>query len=324
MQLYWNDPHFLLNLLFQCWPALPALPCTCSQPHYHWIYECHHNHVETTTAIWEFDPTLPQNWVLGGLLDIVATIWTLAIKIQASGQCITYFKHLQNECGMDIALKIPLHSNIQWGTADGMLAQSYDLWTVCLTLALDPNKDWSEIQPINLFISLADELFGSITSIQQLGQPIKHTLWTAFTIKAPDWEHVNDMQTIVSNTNSIQHLFLYNDQPAVWCAIPTFEELQTTWEEKHDLHKYALYKDALNHTLQKLNKYYNKFDDKSVYILALGKYSNLLVTVIYWHWLWCSIAPVLLQTNIHWDGLGWCWRTEEGTWSWQPQCQRLV
>ena len=37
--------------------------------------------VETTTAIWEFDPTLPNNHVLGNSLDVVAAIRTLAIKV---------------------------------------------------------------------------------------------------------------------------------------------------------------------------------------------------------------------------------------------------
>lgn len=84
-------------------------------------------HVETTTAIWEFDPTLSQNRVLGDSLDVVAAIRTLAIKIQASGQRVAYFERLQKECGVDIPLKIPLHSNVRWGTADGMLARSYTL-----------------------------------------------------------------------------------------------------------------------------------------------------------------------------------------------------
>lgn len=37
--------------------------------------------VETTTAIWEFDPTLPDNHVLSNSLDVVAAIRTLAIKV---------------------------------------------------------------------------------------------------------------------------------------------------------------------------------------------------------------------------------------------------
>lgn len=84
-------------------------------------------HVETTTAIWEFDPMLSQNRVLGDSLDVVAVIRTLAIKIQASGQRVAYFERLQKECGINIPLKIPLHSNVRWGTADGMLARSYNL-----------------------------------------------------------------------------------------------------------------------------------------------------------------------------------------------------
>ena len=42
-------------------------------------------HIETTTAIWEFDPSLSQNRVLGNTVDVVAIIQTLMIKIQASG-----------------------------------------------------------------------------------------------------------------------------------------------------------------------------------------------------------------------------------------------
>ncbi|KIK73365.1 hypothetical protein PAXRUDRAFT_20936 [Paxillus rubicundulus Ve08.2h10] len=68
--------------------------------------------IETTTTIWEFDPTLPRNRVLGDSLDVVAAVCTLAIKIQCSGQCIGYFQMLQAKCGIDPPLVIPLHSNI--------------------------------------------------------------------------------------------------------------------------------------------------------------------------------------------------------------------
>jgi len=37
--------------------------------------------VETTTAIWEYDPSLPDNRVLNGSLDVVAAVRTLAIKV---------------------------------------------------------------------------------------------------------------------------------------------------------------------------------------------------------------------------------------------------
>lgn len=37
--------------------------------------------VENATAIWEYDPALPGNRVLGGSLDVVASIRTTAIKV---------------------------------------------------------------------------------------------------------------------------------------------------------------------------------------------------------------------------------------------------
>lgn len=38
--------------------------------------------VETTTAIWEYDPTLPGNRILGNSLDVISVIRTLAIKVR--------------------------------------------------------------------------------------------------------------------------------------------------------------------------------------------------------------------------------------------------
>ena len=37
--------------------------------------------VENATAIWEYDPTQADNRVLGGSLDVIAAIRTLAIKV---------------------------------------------------------------------------------------------------------------------------------------------------------------------------------------------------------------------------------------------------
>ena len=37
--------------------------------------------IETTNAIWEYDPSHPDNRVFGGGLDVIATIRTLAIKV---------------------------------------------------------------------------------------------------------------------------------------------------------------------------------------------------------------------------------------------------
>jgi hypothetical protein len=39
---------------------------------------------DTSSAIWEFDPTLPNNHMLDGSLNAVTAVHTLAVKIQAS------------------------------------------------------------------------------------------------------------------------------------------------------------------------------------------------------------------------------------------------
>lgn len=39
--------------------------------------------VENQTAIWEYDPDLPGNRVLGGSLDVIAAVRTIAIKVRS-------------------------------------------------------------------------------------------------------------------------------------------------------------------------------------------------------------------------------------------------
>ncbi|KIK78607.1 hypothetical protein PAXRUDRAFT_163534, partial [Paxillus rubicundulus Ve08.2h10] len=57
--------------------------------------------------------------------------------------------------------------------------------------------------------------------------------------------------------------------PMLWRAIPAIEELETAWETKCDAACFALYKEAVQRGLQKIGKYYNRFNEKPVYILAL-------------------------------------------------------
>ncbi|KAG1719713.1 hypothetical protein EDB19DRAFT_1647826, partial [Suillus lakei] len=124
-------------------------------------------------------------------------------------------------------------------------------------------------QAINLFVSSADELFGPITSIRRHGRVTKHIPWTAFALKTLDWERVNDTRIIISDANDIQQYFSSEQQPTLWRAIPAMEELQTAWESKRENLQFALYKEAIEQGLAKIGKYYGKFDDKPVYILAL-------------------------------------------------------
>lgn len=48
--------------------------------------------------------------------------------------------------------------------------------------------------------------------------------------------------------------------------------MQTAWEDKQNLERFALYKDAIDAGLSKLQKYYSRIDTKPVFILALGMF----------------------------------------------------
>ncbi|KIK81659.1 hypothetical protein PAXRUDRAFT_155560, partial [Paxillus rubicundulus Ve08.2h10] len=67
-----------------------------------------------------------------------------------------------------------------------------------------------------------------------------------------------------------QQYFLDEKQLTLWHAIPVLKELQTAWETKGENLKYALYKQEIGGGLGKIAKYYNRLNDKSVYILVLG------------------------------------------------------
>ena len=57
--------------------------------------------------------------------------------------------------------------------------------------------------------------------------------------------------------------------------LPLIEDLQTHWEKKRDgsdgFECFAVYHAAIQDGLDKLKRYYNKFDKKPAYILTLGK-----------------------------------------------------
>jgi hypothetical protein len=52
-------------------------------------------------------------------------------------------------------------------------------------------------------------------------------------------------------------------------VIPVIEELQTAWESRLNNPRFSLYYPALSDSLNKLRKYYIKFDNKPVIVLAL-------------------------------------------------------
>ena len=80
--------------------------------------------VETTEAIWSYDPSLPENRVLKGSLDFISTVRTLFVKICASGTRIAKFENCQRECGISTPTKLSTHSNVRWGSALQMIQKA--------------------------------------------------------------------------------------------------------------------------------------------------------------------------------------------------------
>lgn len=73
--------------------------------------------VENATAIWEYDPIREDNRVLGGSLDVIAAIRTLAIKVSLCshpGNRLSYvfhrFRHLDSASSTSKALRSAVES----------------------------------------------------------------------------------------------------------------------------------------------------------------------------------------------------------------------
>lgn len=81
---------------------------------------------------------------------------------------------------------------------------------------------------------------------------------------------------LIADANQLQHIFAHERQATLWRAIPVFEELLSTWEARLKQPRFASYQNAIERGLEKLSKYYNKFDEKSVYVLALGESQYLI------------------------------------------------
>ncbi|KAF8336706.1 hypothetical protein F5887DRAFT_891208, partial [Amanita rubescens] len=123
------------------------------------------------------------------------------------------------------------------------------------------------------FINCADELFGPITTIHENGHATKKIPWTAFSLATDDWRRVADARDILADSNKIQQCFSSERKAMLWQALPLIEDLQDRWEKKCDgktgYERFSLYRAAIQDGLDKLKKYYNKFDEKPAYILAL-------------------------------------------------------
>ncbi|KAF8871099.1 hypothetical protein BD779DRAFT_1428662, partial [Infundibulicybe gibba] len=119
------------------------------------------------------------------------------------------------------------------------------------------------------FLLTADQLFGPITTLRRDGRIIKHIPWSAFNLSEYDWARVLDAREILRNSNDVLHYFSSDKRPSLWRALPAIEDLQTAWEDKLSDPAYSIYHPAIADGLEKLKKYYSKFDEKPAFILAL-------------------------------------------------------
>ncbi|KAF8882596.1 hypothetical protein BD779DRAFT_1444716, partial [Infundibulicybe gibba] len=119
------------------------------------------------------------------------------------------------------------------------------------------------------FIRSADGLFGPITTLRSEHRVTKCIPWSVFELSDLDWATVLDTWTILEDSNRVLHHFSEDKCPSLYRALPAIEELQTAWEKKRNSTRFAKYSDGLDNALAKIKKYYTKFDDKPVYVLAL-------------------------------------------------------
>jgi hypothetical protein len=120
---------------------------------------------------------------------LIYYLFVIRSIIQASRQHIEYFESTQLHCGLEEALKIPLHSNIWWETAYKMLEQSRKLHQASiLTIFLLFWVLTSRCeQLIALFLASADEMYGPITTLCWDNRISKHIPWSAFELMDLDW-----------------------------------------------------------------------------------------------------------------------------------------
>ena len=79
-----------------------------------------------------------------------------------------------------------------------MLDRAYNLKGVCHSLLITPNPTNDIFQPINLFISSADQLYGPITTLRRDGRLTKNIPWVAFALNELDWARVLDAKMILA------------------------------------------------------------------------------------------------------------------------------
>lgn len=206
-------------------------------------------------------------------------------------QCLVSGLHILSTCKPSVVLR--LHSRFLFtaifngGQQMGCL-DSHIIYDRCVIYLIYPvyllfSANMFPRLSISLSVLPTNSL-DPITSIKHAGSPTKQVLWMEFSLELDKWECVNATCMLISDANQIQHLFSHKHQATLWQAIPVFEKLQSAWEAKHDHQQFKPYKKDLNCGLNKIGKYYNKFNEKCTqYVFHLYGLYYLMLLQFYTH-----------------------------------------
>lgn len=120
-----------------------------------------------------------------------------------------------------------------------------------------------------MFLSLADELYGPITTIRKNNHVFKKIPWSAFKLSDDDWQLVYNAKSILADSQCLLHTFSSEKRPCLWRVLPVLEELQLIWETKAKDLKFKRFHQVLRDGLSKIGKYYNQLDERPAFVLAL-------------------------------------------------------
>ncbi|KAH9856303.1 hypothetical protein C2E23DRAFT_702760, partial [Lenzites betulinus] len=119
------------------------------------------------------------------------------------------------------------------------------------------------------FMATADMKFGPITTIRERRKLLKKIPWSAFQLLAADWRWVELCANVLADANWFYQICSSTRVPTLHQVIPAIELLSSCWEKKAEDADYAIFHSALGRGLEKLTKYYKKFDNMHVYVLSL-------------------------------------------------------
>jgi hypothetical protein len=69
-----------------------------------------------------------------------------------------------------------------------------------------------------------------------------------------------------------QQTFSSENEPSLHIAIPALEALHSAWSKRIEREKYSEFLDAIQAGIDKLNKYYERTEDSTAYIMSMSMF----------------------------------------------------